>query len=131
VDSAEEIQKSSLNDTQDSDEPLEEVLSILGDIAAEIESGAEVKMKHPSDFYYSAAQEVIELKARINELEIMLDGAKKGVERYVFGKLEITDEQGEVITVLDEWVSRELIEGAISTYVIKGIIKGTEYLENN
>jgi hypothetical protein len=131
VDFAEEIQKSSLNDTQDSDEPLEEVLSILGDIAAEIESGAKVEMKHPSDFYYSAAQEVIELKARINELEITLDGAKKGVERYVFGKLEITDEQGEIITVLDEWVSRELIEGAISTYVIKGIVKGTEYLENN
>jgi hypothetical protein len=131
VDSAEETQKSFLNYTDDSDEPLEEVLSILGDIAAEIESGAEVDMKHPSDFYYLAAQEVAELKARINELEIMLDGARNGVERYVFGKLEITDEDGEIITVLDEWVSRELIEGAISTYVIKGIVKGTEYLENN
>ena len=126
MDTVDKTPKLSLKDTEDQEETLEEALTVFGDIASKIEEGAGVKMYVSPDFYYSAAKEVSELKDRINELEIMLEGAKRGVERYVFGQIEITDEKGQVITVLDEWVSRQLIEGAVATYVVKAIVKGTE-----
>jgi hypothetical protein len=126
VDTVGKTQKLSSNSTEANEETLEETLLVLGDVAAEIEAGAKIVMQHPSDFYRSAAKEVTALKDRINELELMLEGAKRGVERYVYGPIEIVSEQGEIITTLDEWVSRQLIDGAIQTYILKAIVKGTE-----
>lgn len=131
MDFVEETPKSSLSDTEDSEETLEDALRVFGDIAVEIQNGADVKLSHPPEFYYEAAEEIQSMREVINELELLLEGAKRGVERYIFGKLEIVSESGEIITVLDEWVSKDLIEGAIQTYVTKAITRGSYIVENN
>lgn len=134
MDYVDETQKLSLRDTEDlidDEESLENVLKLFGDLALKIEQGSEVEMSHPSEFYYEAAKEVSQLKDRINELELILEGARNGVERYVFGPLDIVDEKGEVIASLDEWMSRELIEGAITTYVTKAIVRGLNIMKES
>lgn len=131
MDYVDETQKLSLSGTENQEETLEEALTLFGDITSKIEEGAGVKFYVTSDFYYSAAKEVSELKDRINELELMLEGARNGVERYVFGSLDIVDEKGQVIASLDEWMSRELIEGAITTYVTKSIVRGLDIIRES
>lgn len=66
--------------------------------------------------FFKKSQEIKKYKQEIKELKIQLD-ARKGIERYIFGAVEICDEDGNFICEIDRWVSRDLIVSAIETYL--------------
>jgi hypothetical protein len=67
-------------------------------------------------------KEIKNLKQENKELKYQVD-SKKNIERYIFGSIELLDEDGNVFCEIDRWVSKSLIESAVETYVMGALAR--------